>query len=118
VTEEEAKYEARKQRSFDRLGSNEPRCGMCGEGNFECLERHHVAGRKHDETLVTLCRNCHRKISVRQDYVPSSNSKADPLLAAIGQFLIGLALLFRDIVQRLEEFGRALIARSNAECVA
>jgi len=118
VTEEEANYESRKQRSFEKLGSNEPRCGMCGEGSFECLEKHHVAGRKHDDTLVMLCRNCHRKISVRQDYLPPFDPTADPLLAAIGQFLIGLALLFRDIIKKLEEFGRTLIARSTGEAAA
>lgn len=106
------KYEVRKQRAFERFGTNEPRCGLCGEDDFECLEEHHVAGRKHHDTTVIVCRNCHRKQSVRQDYLPPFDPNADPL-AALGHFLLGLANLFRDILEKLEEFGLTLISRSK-----
>ncbi len=119
MSEAEWKLEARKQRALERLGTNDPRCCVCGEGNWECLEAHHLAGQKHIPDLtVTLCRNCHRKQSVRQDYFPAFDPNADPMLAAIAQFLLGLANLLRDILERLEEFGRTLITRSASEASA
>ena len=115
MTDAEWKLEARKHRALERLGTNDPRCCVCGEGNWECLEAHHPAGQKHIADLtVTVCRNCHRKQSVRQDYFPTFDPDADPVLAAIGYFLLGLANLFRDILEKLEEFGLTLIARSTA----
>jgi hypothetical protein len=112
VTDEEWKREARKQRRLERLGANEPVCAMCPETASECLELHHVAGQRHDETTVILCRNCHRKISDDQKALPPFNPDAEPLLAAIGHFLLGLAQLFRRIIETLEKFGRELIERS------
>lgn len=115
MDEAEWKLEERKQRAFERLGTDDPHCCVCGENGWECMERHHPGAQKHDDITVIICRNCHRKQSVRQDYFPPFDSNADPVLAAIGHFLLGLANLFGDILQKLEEFGRTLIARSANE---
>jgi hypothetical protein len=112
VTDDEWKREARKQRRLEALGTNEPVCGTCGESDWRCFELHHVAGQHHDETTVLLCFNCHRKVSDDQKSLPPFHAEADPMLAAIGQFLLGLALLFRRIIEALEKFGRELIERS------
>jgi hypothetical protein len=113
MNDEEWKREERKLRRLEKLGTNEPVCGMCSESAWECLELHHVAGQHHDDTTVILCRNCHRKVSFDQEFVPPFDPHADPVLAAIGQFLVGLALLFRRIIETLEKFGRELIERST-----
>jgi hypothetical protein len=113
VNEEDWKREARKQRRLEALGTNEPACSMCPETAWQCMELHHVAGQKHDEATVLLCVNCHRKLSDDQKSLPPFDVVADPVLAAIGQFLLGLAQLFRRIIDTLEEFGRTLVARSN-----
>lgn len=112
MTDDEWKREARKQRRLEALGTNEPACGMCGETAWQCMEGHHVAGQKHDDTIVIICLNCHRKVSDDQKSLPPFDPEADPILAAIGQFLLGLALLFRRIIEALEKFGRELIERS------
>ena len=115
VNDDEVKREARKQRRLETLGTNEPVCGMCHETAWQCFELHHVAGQHHDETTVLLCCNCHRKISDDQKSLPPFDPEADPVLAAIGQFLLGLALLFRRIIEALEKFGRELIERSTRQ---
>ena len=48
MTDKELAAERRKQKRLERLGTNEPRCGTCGEHDDRALELHHVAGRKHD----------------------------------------------------------------------
>lgn len=41
-------------------------CIVCGHNNPLDLELHHIAGRKNSSVTVSLCRNCHGKISRRQ----------------------------------------------------
>lgn len=105
--------ERRKQKRLEKLGSNDPRCGMCGEGDSRALQLHHVAGRKHDDTLVPLCGNCHSKVSDDQIDHPAFNANADTMLASIGHFLLGLADMLRIIVAKLYEFGATLIERAS-----
>jgi len=58
----------RKAQQQDRLGGHTPICPYCGETAIECLELHHVVGRRLDESLVEVrCRNCHRKIELQRD---------------------------------------------------
>ena len=112
MTDEELNREKRKQARLQRLGTNDPRCGMCGENDDRCMELHHVADFKRDDATVCICRNCHRKMSDDQRDHPAFNPIADPMLDAIGHFLLGLADMLRIIVTKLYEFGLALIARA------
>jgi len=105
--------ETRTQRARRRLGSDNPRCGICGENYGGCLEAHHIAGRKNDETTTPLCRNCHRKASDAQRDHPQA-VEGGGKLEAIGHFLLGLADLLALAVQRLREFGRQLIDEAKA----
>ena len=115
MTDDEFRRERRKQKRLEALGTIDPRCGMCGERDWRTLEQHHIAGRRHDEALATLCRNCHRKVSDDQKDHPAFNSQADPALAGIGHFLLGLADMLRIIVAKLYEFGLALIQGANGK---
>jgi hypothetical protein len=114
MNNDELARERRNQKRLERLGSNDPHCGICGEADDRTLELHHVAGRKHDETMVPLCRNCHRKVTDDQHDHPAFDPSADPVLASIGNFLLGLADMLSIIVTKLREFGLALIVRSTA----
>lgn len=100
--------ERRKQRALERLGTTTPRCVSCGEDDWRCLERHHVAGRAYDDATAILCRNCHRKVSDA-----GSNGRAPsspPLLERAGRFILGLVeLLLTLLLPRLREFGQLLI---------
>lgn len=112
MTDDELKRETRKQRALERLQTNDPRCGMCGMDDWRCMERHHPADRGRDELTVLLCRNCHKQVSDDQKSHPAPNSDADPMLDAIGHFLLGLADMLRRIVERLYVFGQQLIERA------
>ncbi|RXD03755.1 hypothetical protein EQZ23_15710 [Sphingomonas sp. UV9] len=105
--------ETRKQRRLEILGTNDPRCAKCGDDRWQCLELHHVADHGQDEATVCICRNCHRVLSDLQKDHPPVDPKADPLLSTIGHFLLGLVDMLRIIVEKLQEFGLALIARAS-----
>ncbi len=103
--------ERMKQRALQRLGSDQPACATCGEPDWRCLERHHVAGRAYDESTVILCRNCHRKLS---DPSENRNAPADsPLLERIGRYLLGLAALLLLLAAKLKTFGDDLLAAAT-----
>lgn len=103
--------EARKQRRLETLGTNQPRCGLCGETDWRCMELDHVAGQRHDDATVILCRNCHRKKSDDQRDHPAFDPNADSFLDQVGHFLLGLADLLRLVIEKLTAFGQALIER-------
>lgn len=112
MTDKEVAREIRKQRRLEKLGSNSPLCGDCGEADWRCLELHHVADFGCDDGTVILCRNCHRKVSDEQKDHPAFDSDADPMLHAIGRFLLGLADLLMLAIEKLTAFGLALIERA------
>ena len=109
--------EARKQNRLERFGTNTPRCGVCGEADDRILEAHHVAGRKHDDITVLVCRNCHGKVSDDQKDYPAFDPDGDTFLHAVGEFLLGLAALLRLIVEKLIVFGDALIERAKPQVI-
>ncbi len=117
MTEKELARETRKQRRLEKIGSNSPICGTCGEADNRVLERHHVAGRKYDPDTVIVCRNCHRKASDDQKDHPAIDPGADAVLHSIGMFLIGLADLLELVLEKLSEFGLALIERAALSTV-
>lgn len=107
--------ETRKQRRLEVLGTNTPRCGTCGENRWQCIEKHHPSDRRRDPlTTVLECRNCHRILSDDQRDHPALNPDADPMLDMIGHFMLGLADMLRIIIEKLYEFGLALVARGAA----
>jgi hypothetical protein len=107
--------ERRKQGRLEKLCSNTPRCGTCGECDDRTLELHHIAGHKHDSTVAIICRNCHRKLSDDQKDHPPTPPSADEMLALIGNFLLGLADFLRLAAEKLVEFGHELIRKANGQ---
>lgn len=106
----ELKGEIRKQRAWERLGSNDPRCVHCGEADWRCLELHHIAGQAHAEECAIICRNCHRKISDAQKDHPASVATGEPpYLERVGHFLLGLADLLEMLIEKMREYGLELI---------
>ncbi len=99
-------FEARQQRAFRRLGTDNPICVGCGHTDWRCVELHHIAGQKYHDDLAIVCRNCHRVLSDAQcDHPPPDDPDS-----TIGRYLLGLADLFAMIGERLQELGRILIA--------
>lgn len=113
MTDKELAREIRKQRRLEKLGTNSPICGTCGESDCRVLERHHVSGRKYDPNTAITCRNCHRKVTDDQKGHPAIDANADAMLSAIGMFLLGLADLLELVIDKLAAFGLALIERAK-----
>jgi len=109
---EELNVDRLKEKALNRLGPN-PKCVLCPEDDWRCLERHHLAGRAFDELTIVLCRNCHRKQSD-----PSDNNKAplEPsIMERIAHFLLGLARFFLELARKFEEYG-SLLAEGSRVC--
>ncbi len=89
----------------------------CGESDPRCLEKHHIAGRKHHGDTAFVCCNCHRKLSDRQLDHPSNELGQDAKPAAIGHYLLGLSDLMAMQSKTLAEFGILLIEQANKQGV-
>ena len=107
--------ERRLQKAYERLGTNNPRCAICGESDPHCLELHHPGGRAFTDATIILCRNCHRKLEDgRKDHPPQIGNAAD-LGEHAGHVLLGLADLFAQLVAILRQFGLELIERARGD---
>jgi hypothetical protein len=104
MNELELNRERRRQRALERLGSNNPRCVICGHDDPLALELHHIAGRAFGDEKVPVCRNCHRPLSDYQKDHPLGQAKQPGGVEPIRRFLLGLADLFEMVVKRLREF--------------
>jgi hypothetical protein len=105
--------ERRKQRAFERFGTDHPICAACGNDDWRCLERHHIAGRHADDACAILCGACHAIMTDGQNDHPPRREIADPSLDRVGRFLLGLADLLRLAAEKLQWFGRELIERAR-----
>ena len=107
--ETEIRRERRHQAAIERLGTNKPACVICGENDPRVLEKHHLEGQAFGETLVPVCRNCHRKLSDLQKDHPNKITEIPDPLEMIAHVLLGLADLFELLVGKFREFSAYLI---------
>lgn len=105
--------ERRKQSRLHKLGTNTPRCAICGNSDWRVIEEHHPDSRKRDKLVVLLCANDHRIVTDDQKDHPPGAEGCDPFLLSVGNFLLGLVDMFAIIIERLRDFGETLIARAN-----
>lgn len=105
--------EIRKQARLEKLGTNNPLCVICGEDDWRCLEEHHIAGQAFGEDLVTVCRNCHRKLSDDQYDHPKKLTPVPCQIERAGHLLLGVADLFEPMVKRFRIIGQELIQASK-----
>lgn len=110
--------ERRRQNALERLGTNSPRCIFCGEDDWRTLEKHHIAGQAYDDFTCIHCRNCHRKQSDKQKDHPRATDMPIGPVEAAGRFMLGLADFFELLIEKLREFGNALIESVRAEFAA
>jgi len=104
----EADKTKRKQRKLNKLGSVNPRCQICGESEItalsnlnltskqkKLLEKHHIAGGHNGGETITVCLNCHAKLSDDQLDWPDGLCSVGqtPEMKAVS-FFTGMAELF------------------------
>ena len=100
--------EKRRQVRLERLGMNDPRCGLCGETDDRTFEAHHVSGQKYDDATVVICRNCHRMASDDQKDHPAAMGGMPSLLERIGHLLIGMADMLALLAEQCRKFAALL----------
>lgn len=115
LSEADMQRETRRQKAFDRLGTDHPICACCGETDWRCMELHHLEGKDYGKTLVCICRNCHRKLSdMQKGHAQSAKFGERPTnVECIGQFLQGLADLLIMLAEKLWEYGAYLIEQAS-----
>jgi hypothetical protein len=111
----ELNRERRRQQALERLGTNKPRCVVCGHDDPLALELHHIAARAFDDQQVPVCRNCHRRLSDYQKDHSLGQAKPASEFECIRRFLLGLADLFEMLVRRLREFAGKLAALDSPD---
>lgn len=115
MSEVEMQRETRRQKAFERLGTNNPICICCGATDWRYMELHHLEGKDFGKTLVRVCRNCHRRLSdMQKDHMRSTEPGERPTsVESIGQFLQGLADLLIMLAEKLWEYGAYLIEHAS-----
>jgi hypothetical protein len=97
----------RREQQLARLGTRALICVYCDETAIECLELHHVVGKKLDLTLTEIrCRNCHRKIEFRRD-----------VLGLTGNGIHPGPVLTKNEISRLRLLGLAESHESQAQAL-
>jgi hypothetical protein len=112
--ETEIRRERRRQAAIERLGTDKPACVICGERDPRVLEKHHLERQAFGDTLVPVCRNCHRKLSDLQKDHPDKITEIPDPLEVIAHVLRGAADLFELLARKFREFAAYLIELANA----
>jgi hypothetical protein len=101
------RFEHRKQAAFKRLGTNTPKCVLCPEDDWRCLDLHHVAGREYGDDVVIVCRNCHARLSDAQYDHPEKIWEPPERRERDGHALLGWADIMARIVTELRRLARS-----------
>lgn len=79
-------------------------CVICGHDDPLDLEFHHLGRKRNDEFVVSLCRNCHGRISRKQRWWPEiSLSKNNPPSLKLACVALGLAQVCNEQAQKIFE---------------
>ena len=72
-------------------------CLICGYNeNPLILEKHHIAGKHNSDLTITVCPNCHRELSKKQEsWNKDWNKKNNPVNKRFAFILRGICDLFR-----------------------
>jgi len=122
--------ESRLRRAYERLGTDKPRCIICGETNPLRLRLHHPAQHAFDDETVIICSSHHDDASDWQSDHPAKIEGCTSVFEPIGHWLLGLGDLLHIaahepdigtlkefliyVAQKLREFGRVMIELARA----
>lgn len=92
------------QKWLDQFLSGQGYCIICNHDDPLDLEYHHIAGRCNDYLTVSVCRNCHGRLSRKQRLWPQSwTGKDNPPSLRDGFFMRGLSEIFKMRADRIFE---------------
>lgn len=106
--ERKAFRERRYRQKRKDLGSEHPRCIICGEDDLDMLEGDHVAGRAHDDQVMPLCKNHHAKRTQFQREQPRAGNPSS-WLEQLGRWLLSMAEYFEMMIPNLRRFGEWIL---------
>jgi hypothetical protein len=82
--------ESRLRKAYERLGTNTPRCLICGQTNPLRLELHHPAQQEYDDETIILCSSEHDDASDWQKDHPRKIEDPPSVLEIVAHWLFGL----------------------------
>ena len=102
--------QAQKWRSLRRLGVRNICCPICGETDPICFEADHIERRKYSGTVYAICKNCHAKVTARQqsEHPPVGTDPEDPFERK-AHALFGASTYLDLMSDRLWEIGEFLL---------
>ena len=85
----------KQQNEFEKILSGQGYCIICRHDDPLDLEYHHVAGKNNDNFVVSVCRNCHGRLSRNQRLWPKSwTQKNNPRPLREAFLLKGMAEIY------------------------
>jgi hypothetical protein len=91
-------------KAYEQLVESQGVCLICGHDNPMDLEYHHIGGKSNSPIVISLCRNCHGRLSRKQYFWPKGwSSKSKPSMKALAILLRGLSDVLRVISDYLWE---------------
>jgi hypothetical protein len=104
----------KKRRKFWTLGITNHACCLCPENDVLKLIVEHPAGRKHDDCVLLICRNCDAARTADQRCDPSPSDDPHNVFEVIGRWLLSMASYFELLTDKLRLFGEFLINLAKA----
>ena len=53
----------RENKWINKLFNSDGCCLICGNTDFKLFDKHHIGGKKFSKFIITVCANCHKKLS-------------------------------------------------------
>lgn len=85
----------KQKNEYEKILAGQGYCIICNHDDLLDLEYHHVAGRNNSDFVVSVCRNCHGRLSRNQRLWPKSWArKNNPRNLKEAYLLKGLAEIY------------------------
>lgn len=93
-----------------REGKTSLCCVVCGEDDPDVIEMHHIYGRSNSDQIKPLCKNCHSKITKKQNELPpkARSGNASPEQKRAFQ-IVSIGALLTELGTQLIDLGNEMV---------